>query len=105
MDGESVETLPAGLFLPVVEALFTAEIGKVKGPAAGTLRAQATLLLPRAIVTARTKKCEIQVRCLQCLRVICLSYPTVCAMPYLQIALLRFHAGIYKLKQMSQTQL
>lgn len=64
MEGDSVEALPVALFLPVVEALFTAEIGDVKGPAAGTLRAQALLLLPRATITARTKKCEIQVRCL-----------------------------------------
>ena len=31
-----------------------------------------------------------------CLRVICLSYPTVYAMRYVQIALLRYHVGNYK---------
>ena len=59
----SVEALPLALFLPVFEALITAEIGDGKFPATGTLRAQASLLLPRASITARSKKCDIQVRC------------------------------------------
>ena len=62
MEETSVEGVRVALILPVLEALFNAEIGDAKRPDTGTLRAEASRLLPRAALTLKSKKCEIQVR-------------------------------------------